>query len=150
MGMLIKNGSPIGGSSNNANAIKYDNSSSGLSAGNVQAAIDEVSSKKPLSLSFKSTYNVSIASKNALFEQNGFYYIDVLISIGVAVPSTETSFITILDSNGDSITFSKRVDAVLIGSVTKFIIGTADSSTINPNSVEIPAGVYKLTMIYSP
>lgn len=45
MGMLIKDGSPIGGSSNNANAIKYDNSTSGLQAGNVQGAVDEMNDK---------------------------------------------------------------------------------------------------------
>ena len=47
MGMLIKDGTPIGGSSNNARDIKYDKTNSGLSAGNVQEAIDEVNSNLP-------------------------------------------------------------------------------------------------------
>ena len=47
MGMLIKDGTPIGGSSNNARDIKYDKTNSGLSAGNVQEAINEINKKIP-------------------------------------------------------------------------------------------------------
>ena len=42
MGRIIKNGVPYGGSGNKAQNISYDNSGSGLNAGNVQAAVDEL------------------------------------------------------------------------------------------------------------
>ena len=44
MGVIMKKGVPYCGTSNNANAIKYDNSKSKLNAGNAQDAIDELNS----------------------------------------------------------------------------------------------------------
>jgi CO dehydrogenase/acetyl-CoA synthase epsilon subunit len=44
MGIIINDGLPYGGSSNNANCIKYDNSTSGMEAGNLQDAVDEINS----------------------------------------------------------------------------------------------------------
>lgn len=49
MGTIIKNGVPYSGSSNpNAADVPYSNSTSGLSATNVQAAIDETMAKMPV------------------------------------------------------------------------------------------------------
>ena len=42
MGKIIRKGVVYGGANNNANDIKYDNTNSGLSAENIQAAIDEI------------------------------------------------------------------------------------------------------------
>lgn len=42
MGKIMKNDIPYGGSSGNASSVKYDNTTSGLQAGNVQGAVDEI------------------------------------------------------------------------------------------------------------
>lgn len=138
--------------SGNAVGINYDNTTSGMNATNVQAAIDKLNehiTAKEIGLDFP-TYNVDIISRNACFKQNGTYYIDVLITNYNEVPETATSYLRIIE-DGQPITFVKRVDVFLQSYDGQIpLITNAGSTELIPNSTKIPPEIYRLTFIYRP
>ena len=152
MGKIIAYGVDCGGSASDANKINYNDTNTSLGAENVQTAIEAVDTKvNDLNSNLKRTNNVlalnsnhgEILSVNCNYYENGIYHIDVSINITTEVPSSGQ--IVSLTKNGQSVTFTRRLDAAFESTDGRYnICLLPNTNTFFANGLKIPVGFYKL------
>lgn len=135
---------PSGGT---ASDVTYDNTASGLTATNVQDAIDEQNSnlEKINNVVALNGSHGSIVSYNCDYYENGIYHIDVAVNITTEVPGNGQ--IVTLTKNGQPVTFTRRLDGAFISSSGTYnIVLLANTNSFIANASSIPVGFYKLKM----
>jgi hypothetical protein len=95
-------------------------------------------------LSINTNYG-KIVSENCNYYENGTYYIDIFVTIGLSVPVSAQLF-SINRGSGTQI-ISKRLDGILEGASDNYFIACISNNTFMPNTKPVNAGVYKLKMI---
>ena len=84
-----------------------------------------------------------ILSVNCNYYENGIYHIDVSINITTEVPSSGQ--IVSLTKNGQSVTFTRRLDAAFESTDGRYnICLLPNTNTFFANGLKIPVGFYKL------
>lgn len=134
-----------------AKSMAFDDTETQLGVNNVQDAIVEQNKNfkiENISITLNSEYG-AVVSQNAGFKQNGIYYVEALLNITKAIPTT-VSAIGIVENNS-LIIFNRRVDAILQSTTYgSFLVATNGQDTFYPNSANVEPGVYKFSMVYQP